>query len=55
MELDEYEAKLKNCDWYYEMSDDHEAWLRGKDERSEMRVTSGTSKQHFELYNRYKK
>jgi hypothetical protein len=54
MELDEYEARLKSCDWYHEMSDDHQAWLRGKEECSEMLIVSALSLQHLELYNRYR-
>lgn len=31
--VNDYIYRLKSHDWYYEYSDDHVAWRRGRDER----------------------
>lgn len=31
MSFNEYETRLKNHDWYFEYSDDHRVWRKGKD------------------------
>ena len=36
-DLNTLEKLLKTHDWYYEYSDDHRVWQRGRDERDEIR------------------
>lgn len=31
--IEQYIAALKAHDWYYDYSDDHQAWLKGNDQR----------------------
>jgi len=33
----QFERLLKTHDWYFEYSDDHRVWQRGRDERDEIR------------------
>lgn len=35
-EWDRYENALKTMDWYYEMSDDHGVWSKGRERMSEI-------------------
>tara|TARA_Y100000385_G_scaffold287967_1_gene353413 strand:- start:1688 stop:1891 length:204 start_codon:yes stop_codon:yes gene_type:complete len=36
-DLDTLEQLLKKHDWYFDYSDDHRAWQRGRDQRDEIR------------------
>ena len=36
-DLNTLEKLLKTHDWYYEYSDDHRVWQRGRDQRDEIR------------------
>ncbi len=36
-DLNTLERLLKSHDWYYEYSDDHKVWQRGRDQRDEIR------------------
>lgn len=59
MNLEEFEALLRDHDWYYDYSDDHRVWQRGKAKglmimsaRQEL-IEQGFDKQAEELYNKY--
>lgn len=59
MNLEEFEVLLKNHDWYYDFSDDHRVWQRGKAKgleivaaRQEL-AAQGFDNQAEELYNKY--
>ena len=55
--LEVFEQKCKSHDWFYEYSDDHSVWQRGKDERyviNEMLkklFDEGFKDQAIEVYN----
>jgi len=38
MTLDQYITALKNQDWFYEFSDDYEAWKTGLDAMHQLRT-----------------
>jgi len=36
MRVKDYYARLNAHDWFYDYSDDHRVWCKGKEERSEL-------------------
>ena len=38
--LTNFENALKSHDWFFDFSDDHSVWLRGRDEREFLRATA---------------
>lgn len=58
-DLTTLEKILKKHDWYFDYSDDHRVWQRGRDERDEIRRQMdiccglGLDKIANELYNKY--
>ena len=59
-DLTELERLLKSHDWYYQYSDDHSVWQRGRDQEGEIRRQKdiccglGLDSIANELYNKYK-
>lgn len=59
MNLENFEALLKNHDWYFEYSDDHRVWQAGRVERGQIfqarkaLIEQGLDKEVEELYNKY--
>ena len=59
MNLEDFEELLKKHDWYYDYSDDHRIWQRGRDMADVIRMArQSLTEQGFdieaqELYNRY--
>ena len=60
-DLNTLEKLLKTHDWYYEYSDDHRVWQRGRDERDEIRrqidicCGLGLSNIATKMYDKYSK
>lgn len=58
-DLSTLEKILQTHDWYFDYSDDHRAWQRGRDQRDEIRRQMdiccglGLDKIANELYNKY--
>lgn len=52
--LKEYEERLKNHDWSHHYSDDFSKWIRGNQEYTRLVRFSSLSKEHKELFNKYK-
>jgi len=59
-DLTTLESLLKSHDWYYQYSDDHSVWQRGRDQADEIRRQKdiccglGLDSIANELYNKYK-
>ena len=54
-ELDNYEALLKKHDWYYNYSDDHSVWRRGRDSYAELCKQQVKLDPTKEIWNKYVK
>jgi hypothetical protein len=52
--LNEFEERLKNHDWRYNYSDDFSKWIRGDQEYKRLIRFASQSKEHEELFNKYK-
>jgi hypothetical protein len=52
-EKEKYIELLKNHDWYYEMSDDHNVWKRGLENEREIKRLMKLLDPHKELYKQY--
>lgn len=52
-QLDEYISKLKSHDWFYEFSDDHSVWQRGKAERHDINVLQKELDPDNEVWNQH--
>lgn len=53
-DIKKYEEALKNHDWFYEMSEDPNTYEDGKFMYSKLRKASEYTKEHKELFERYK-
>lgn len=59
-EMELLESMLQNHDWTYHFSDDHRAYVRGRDEAQKIRVMMGRLKkmgletESLELQNKYR-
>ena len=51
MSLKEFDAKLAAFDWFYDFSDDHSVWERGRAAEAPLLATAKSSPQHRALYN----
>ena len=51
MDISEYFDLLASHDWYYQYSDDHSVWCRGRDASERLRYISKTSDKHLALLN----
>jgi hypothetical protein len=54
MTLQEYYKELKQHDWYYDWSDDHTVWTKGRDNLNRLIGITRESRQHEELYIMFK-
>jgi hypothetical protein len=54
MTTEEYQAKLKAHDWYYDYSDDHSVWRRGKAERQELWELANESDEFMQMFCEYR-
>lgn len=52
--LDDYKKCLEGHDWYYEMSDDHDAWSDGAKSDHYIQSAARSSEEHNKLYKQYK-
>ena len=52
--LEEFEQRLKEHDWRYEYSDDFGKWVRGDQEYKRLIRFASQSKEHQELFNKYR-
>ena len=55
MNLQQYEQELKNHNWFYQFSDVHSKYMEGDKKQKELEKIAKSSKEHQELYNKYKK
>ena len=56
MNLQDFDQKLRNHDWFYNYSDDGRVWRAGEQVENEIRSISKLSPQHlalFEAWNQY--
>ena len=51
--MDDYISKLKNHDWYYDMSDDHKVWKQGSDAHKEIMRLKKVLDPDGKIYNKY--
>lgn len=51
--VEEYERKLAHHDWYFDYSDDGDAWRRGRDSLSSLRFAQPKFDPDFEIWNKY--
>jgi len=52
--MKEYVEMLKKHDWYYNYSDDHSAYMRGRKARMKILELANEVDQNREIYNQYK-
>jgi hypothetical protein len=53
--MKELEELLKSHDWYFEYSDDHKVWRRGKNQLNAIRrKVKDVGSKGLEMYNKYK-
>lgn len=50
MQLKDYDELLSKHDWYFQFSDDHQVYCRGRDEREDISKISKLSDQHAKLF-----
>jgi|GEM_PF-896302 len=55
MDLEQYWEKLNNFDWFYEYSDDHSVWQRGRIAASKIAAIAIESPEHRALYDGFYK
>ena len=48
--FDAFVTRLKNFDWYYQMSDDHRTWLAGEAATVELKKIEATSVYYQEAF-----
>lgn len=48
-----YIQELKLHDWYYDMSDDHRVWVKGKNQRHDLGKLQIEVDPNFEIWNQY--
>lgn len=53
LNVDDYINMLKNHDWFYEYSDDHRMWVRGKDQRAAILEAKKDLDPDYILWNQY--
>jgi hypothetical protein len=53
MTLDEYTAALKRHDWFYEYSDDHKVWTRGREQARALNAARQEHDKGYEIWNQY--
>jgi len=51
--LPEFYSMLANHDWYFEYSDDHKVWSRGRASRDRIFQVSKETPEHSKLYEEY--
>jgi hypothetical protein len=54
MTTEEYQSKLKAHDWFYDYSDDHSVWRRGKAERQELWHHANESDEFMQMFCEYR-
>lgn len=50
---DRYIQELKLHDWYYDMSDDHRVWVKGKNQRHDLGKLQQQVDPNFDIWNQY--
>lgn len=55
MKLADYWDALTQHDWFYEMSDDHRVWAKGRSNQARMERISKESPEHKKLYDGFEK
>ena len=53
MTLNEFFDKLRFHDWYYEYSDDHDAWRKGRANLGVLLQIAKESPEHTKLFSEY--
>lgn len=53
MKLKEFYEQLEAHDWFYEWSDDHSVWGRGKEDRDRLKEISKESREHGVLFTQW--
>ena len=53
MSLVEYFKELQGHDWYYEYSDDHSVWTKGRNKRHQLQALAQESEVMLRMYNDY--
>jgi hypothetical protein len=51
--MEDYVARLKRHDWYYERSDDHNAYTRGNTARKKIMELAKQLDPEYEIFNQY--
>jgi hypothetical protein len=47
----QYIENLKNHDWYYNFSDDHQAWMSGSQSETKLKAAQPMVDPNFEIWN----
>ncbi len=55
MSLQDFYIKLEQHDWFYEMSDDHRVWQKGKDANNLLARQATIDPEYFKLYEAYRR
>jgi hypothetical protein len=53
MNLVEYFKELQSHDWYYEYSDDHSVWTKGKNNLGRLQAAAQENEAMLRMYNDY--
>lgn len=53
LNLDDYIGMLKSHDWFYEYSDDHRMWVRGKEQRAAILEAKSKLDPDYSVWNDY--
>lgn len=54
IKLRDYWTKLNAHDWFFEYSDDHRVWTKGRDSESHIKACAKLSPEHQKLYDDFK-